>query len=55
MMSSDLYGTCNYCFYGTVLMGLNIVPIRYSSDIHTPKHKYDIIDIVDVTISCHNF
>ena len=32
------------------LMGLNIVPIKYSSDIHTPKHNYDIINIDNVTV-----
>ena len=38
---------------GTVCMGLtglNIVPIKYSSDIHTPKHNYDIINIADVIV-----
>ena len=50
MISSDLYRTCSYCFYGTVLMGLNTVPIKYSSDVHTPKHNYDVISIVDVTV-----
>ena len=38
---------------GTVSMGLtglNIVPIKYSSDIQTPKHNYDIINIADVTV-----
>ena len=32
------------------LMGLNIVQIKYSSDIHTPKHNYDVINIVDITV-----
>ena len=50
MMCSDLYGTYSYCFYRTVHMGLNIVPIKYSSDIHTPKHNYDVISIVHVTV-----
>ena len=39
---------------GTVCMGLtglNIVPIKYSSDIHTPKHNYDVIDIADISNS----
>ena len=34
----------------TGLMGLNIVPIKYSSDIHTPKHNYEVINIADVTV-----
>ena len=32
------------------LTGLNIVPIKYISDIHTPKHNYDVINIDDVTV-----
>ena len=39
-----------YCTYG-----LNIVPIKYNSDIHTPKYNYDVINIVDVTVRRHNF
>ena len=35
----------------TGLTGLNIVPIKYSSDIHTPKHNYDVINIADVTVT----
>ena len=38
---------------GTVCMGLmelTIVPIKYSSDIHTPKHNFDPIHIADVTV-----
>ena len=34
----------------TVSTGQNIVPIKYSSDIHTPKHNYDVINIADVTV-----
>ena len=39
----------------TGLTGLNIVPINYSSDIHTTKHNYDIINIADITVWGHNF
>ena len=49
MMSSDLYGTCSYFFLRDFTQ-LNIVPIKYSSDIHTPKHNYDIINIADITV-----
>ena len=35
-------------------MGLNIVPIKYSSDIHTPKHNYDVINIADVTVTVYD-
>ena len=38
---------------GTVsvgLTGLNIVPIKYSSDIHTPKHNNDVINIADIAV-----
>ena len=30
------------------LTGLNIVPIKYSSDIYTPKYNYDVINIADL-------
>ena len=38
---------------GTVcaeLMGLNIVPIKYSSDIYNPKHNYDVINTADIIV-----
>ena len=35
--------------------GLNIVPIKYSSDIHSPKHNYDIKNIADITVWHCNF
>ena len=34
----------------TGLTGLNIVPIKYSSDIHSPKHNYDVINIADTAV-----
>ena len=38
----------------TRLTGLNIVPIKYSSDIHTPKHNSDIINIADITVTVYD-
>ena len=35
----------------TGLTGLNIVPIKYSSYIHTPKHNYHVINIADITVT----
>ena len=40
MNSVGLYGT-----YGTKYSS------HYSSDIHTPKHNYDVINIADVTVT----
>ena len=45
MMSTGHAGTVS-----TRLTGLNIVSIKYSSDMHTPKQNYDIINIADVTV-----